>query len=187
MPTGGFLRTNFRRTGQQSVTAIGGGIPYTSFAGSCSAMMLAQVSAGASAWDAGHGAGLNLPFNGFIMGSIANSGEITGGANYGYSISNANISVLVVVSAYGAMSAWYGGGIYGSGYAIMPFAVTMKNTNNSNCMGVELTFTIQPSSAGLTWPLCGSTFEFIPNSSVGTPTVSVGFGVIWAGWVISSP
>ena len=47
--TGGYLRTNFTRTGQQQMTAIGGGYPQTSYASA---------------------AGLGQPYNGFIMGSV---------------------------------------------------------------------------------------------------------------------
>jgi hypothetical protein len=176
MPTGGFLRTNFRRTGQQQITAIGGGIPQTSWVGTGN---LAQS-----------GQGLNMPFGGFIMGSFANSGEITGGITYGYSISTAATSAFVIISAYGAMSAFYGSGLYGSGYAIMPFAMNQKYANVSNNLTIVWTFSAFASTAGATYSVDkASCFWLFPLGSNGllVPSGSVTCAAVWAGWVISSP
>jgi hypothetical protein len=178
MPTGGFLRTNFRRTGQQQITAIGGGIPQTSW-----------VALGSLAQS---GQGLNLPFGGFIMGSFTNSGEITGGITYGYSVSNANISAQVIISAYGAMSAFYGSGLYGSGYAIMPFKMNRRGpvTSVANNLTLVWTFSAFASTAGCTYSVDkASCFYVFPlgSQTLIAPTASVTIAAVWAGWVISSP
>jgi hypothetical protein len=174
MPSGGYLRTNFRRTGQQQVTAIGGGIPLTSWIGTG---ILGQS-----------GQALRQPYGGFIMGSIINTGgQITGLTTYGYSLSDANISAVVAVSAYGAMSAWYGAGVYNSGYVIMPFAITPKNLNTSDVKCLNLTWSTMASTAGITYPFGPSVFMIIPMGSAVAVCCSQSVNCIWAGWVISSP
>jgi hypothetical protein len=173
MPSGGFLRTNFRRTGQQQITAIGGGIPQTSWVG---IGILGQS-----------GQRLRQPYGGFIMGSVANNGNITGGTTYGYSLSTANISVVVAISAYGAMSAWYGDGVYNSGYVIMPFAITPKNLNSSNVWGIAWTYSTMVSTAGITQIFGPSIFILQPFTSALLASASACCNCIWAGWVISSP
>ena len=97
--TGGYLRTNYSRTGNQPLTGIAGGYALTSYAG---------------------GAGLGQPYNGFIMGSVTTSGD-----------SFVVTSNLIQISAYGAMSAWYGANLFPSGYQIIPIAFMIKTLKDA--------------------------------------------------------
>jgi hypothetical protein len=149
MPTGGFLRTNFRRTGQQPITAIGGIYPFTSYAG---------------VQGIGTGTGTNMPFGGLIMGSVnLTSGDASALGYY------AGASNLMVISAYGAMSGWFGAGAYTSGYRILPVAFIPR-------IMAGITNASSPSGAG------GGPFIWASMSVPGDST----FGVLVAASTLSA-
>jgi hypothetical protein len=158
MPTGGFLRTNFRRTGQQPITAIAGGFPFASY--------------GASA-GLGTGIGLTLPFGGFIMGSITDSMYVASATT---STAQSNV---IVVSAFGAMSAWFGAGAYGTGYQIVPIAFIPKFIQTSFST-IESPF--------LWAQISGSCFQVNIGHSTSAYGASI-YSIVaqWVGFITSSP
>jgi hypothetical protein len=89
--TGGYLRTNFRREGGNSMTALANGYANTSYAG---------------------GAGLNK-----AMG---------GGLIFGSATAFTTLSMAIALSAYGEMSAFFGGGVFTSGYQMKIVAFNLK-------------------------------------------------------------
>lgn len=88
------LRTNYRLTGRyMDIDAIGGAVPLSSAFGA---------------------AGTDLPYGGFMYFSWAGTiQDQTAGVT-------ANQSYGVVISTYGAMSAFYGDGKFNSGYKFLP-------------------------------------------------------------------
>ena len=141
---GGYLRTNFKRTGQTSLYAMAGGFPFTSYDG---------------------GAGLNRPYQGFIMGSLTASESLIG------------------VSAYGAMSAWFGGGFYDSGYQIVPGGFQVRvNTASTPAPGSGQGPYMFPSISGSIF------FVFVAGSTTSSPaTATYTTAFSWWGFISSSP
>ena len=141
---GGYLRTNFKRTGQISLYAMAGGYPKTSYAG---------------------GAGLNRPYQGFIMGSLVASGSAIG------------------VSAYGAMSAWFGGGLFDSGYQIIPGGFQVRvNTASTPAAGSGQGPYMYPSISGSIF------YVWTAGSTASTPASAAYTTVFsWWGFISSSP
>ena len=145
--TGGYLRTNFNRTGGLPLLDIGGGYQYTSYAG---------------------GAGLNRPYQGFVMGSVATP-----------------VNSVYAVSAYGAMSAWFGGGLYDSGYQIVPVAFVPQQVLGGT--GIVALVTGVP-GVNLWATMSGSIFfAFLGGSTVSVVTSSISAHFTWAGFITSGP
>ena len=140
---GGYLRTNYTRTGKNSANAIGGGFPKTSYAG---------------------GPGLNIPYGGFIMGSL--------------SVNNVSFGS---VCAHSALSAWYGGGVYDSGYYIRVIAVNVRFLNTSANLA---------SGAGRIYAshtTTGSAVMFYGAGSAAAASSTISCTLEWTGFITSVP
>jgi hypothetical protein len=99
--TGGYLRTNFRREGGNSMTALANGYANTSYAGG-------------AGLDHAVGGGLIFGSSRTVTGSFATTG-----------------SSHFEISAYGAMSAFFGDGAFTSGYAIKVIGFNIKYANGA--------------------------------------------------------
>lgn len=90
----GILKTNYRVPGAQlEIKALGGGMPL------------------ASAWG---GAGQYMPYGGWMYLSwVGTIQDATGGVA-------ANQSYAVVISTFGALSKFYGSGLYSAGFKFIP-------------------------------------------------------------------
>ena len=147
--TGGYLRTNFRRTGGLPLLAVGGGYQYTSYAG---------------------GAGLNQAYHGFIMGSFASA-----------------TNSVFKVSAYGAMSAWFGSTVYDSGFQIVPIALTPQRVLGGAVGEIAVSVTGVP-CINLWASQSGSVFAvYMGGSTVSVVTSSLTAAFTWAGFIVSGP
>ena len=115
------------------------------------------------------GAGTDNPYGGFIMGSMTAQNSI------------------FTVSAYGAMSAYYGAGKFASGYKIMPIAVynihqgsalqqvyATMSFNNSVFALIPVRLSLTPGSAA------SADLDVVTGASVSAK-------VVWAGFIVSSP
>ena len=132
----------------------------------------------------GGGAGTNRAFGGFIMGSYNGSAYAT----------------YHVISAYGAMSEYYGSGQFDSGYKIFPFAVWDASVPVGG--GVSVNYKYYWSVSGSLMMIIGLKFSEILDSisgTVGVDKIAVvrhvasGFAsgesvhFVWAGWIVSAP
>jgi len=132
----------------------------------------------------GGGAGTNRAFGGFIMGSY-------NGAAY---------ATYHVISAYGAMSQYYGSGQFDSGYKIFPFAVWDASVNLTGDVSVNYKYLW--SASGSLIIIKGLKFSEILDSVSGTAGVEAtvvkrhvasafasgeSIHFVWAGWIVSAP
>jgi len=127
----------------------------------------------------GGGSGTPLPYGGFVMGSFA----------------SAAFSAMHPISAVGAMSEYFGSGLFGAGYKIFPFMVKNASVPNDAVASVVYAFD---------WSLSGSLFWVIGNKMsshlisvstasgpvLGAPSIlasneSIHF--VWAGYIVSGP
>ena len=127
----------------------------------------------------GGGAGTPLPYGGFIMGSF----------------NSAVTSILHPISAYGAMSDYYGGGNFNSGFKIFPLMVKNASVPNDAVASVAYDFD---------WTITGSIFWVVGNKMsaylisvatlsgpvLGVPSIfasNESAHFVWAGFIVSSP
>jgi hypothetical protein len=135
---------------------------------------------GESAGSFAGGPGTNRPFGGFIMGSY-------NGAAY---------ATYHVISAYGAMSAYYGGGMFNSGYKIFPFMV--KNASVPIGGTASVLYFYNWSVSGSLFNIIGIKISGVSISGTGVTNtnalgIASGFAsgetihIIWAGFIVSGP
>lgn len=119
----------------------------------------------------GGGAGTRREYGGLIMGSF----------------NSAVLSAVHPISAYGAMSEYYGGGLFDSGYKIFPFAIFDGSVPVGGTASVQYIY-------GAT--ITGSLFyvKGIKMSQSGTVKAgALGFAsnesahFVWAGFIVSAP
>lgn len=122
------------------------------------------IGAGAAKGSWLGGNGTRDEYGGFVMGSVTGQNSI------------------FTVSAYGAMSAYYGGGMFDSGYKIMPIAV--YNIHQGSAL----------QQVYATMSFNNSVFALIPVRLSITGTlldvatgVSISAKIVWAGFVVSAP
>lgn len=137
------------------------------------------IGGGAALGSWGGGAGTRREHGGFIMGSF----------------NSAVLSVIHPISAYGAMSEYYGGGLFDSGYKIFPLMVRNASVPNGGTASVGYFF-----DATVT----GSLFYVVGNKAsahlisaatqsgpvMGSPSVlasNESVHIVWAGFIASSP
>lgn len=127
------------------------------------------IGAGANKGSWLGGTGTMNPHGGFVMGSMTGQNSI------------------FIVSAYGAMSAYYGDGQFGSGYKIMPIAVynihqgsalqqvyATMSFNNSAFALIPVRLSLTPGSA------TSADLNVVTGASVSAK-------VVWCGFVVSTP
>lgn len=142
------------------------------------------IGGGVVAGSWGGGAGTNSPFGGFIMGSFAST----------------VLSALHPISAYGAMSEYFGGGQFGSGYKIFPFAIWDGSVPLGG--GVSVNYKYLWSVSGSLFWVIGLKFSEVLASVSGTAgveatvidrLVATAFAsnesvhIVWAGFIVSGP
>lgn len=137
------------------------------------------IGGGAALGSWGGGAGTRREHGGFIMGSF----------------NSAALSIIHPISAYGAMSEYFGSGLFASGYKIFPFDIRNASAPSDGVASVAYFF-----DATVT----GSLFYVIGNKasayliSVGTlsgPVLGVpsllasneSIHIVWAGFIVSTP
>lgn len=139
------------------------------------------IGGGVVAGSWGGGAGTNRGFGGFIMGSF-----------------NSTVaSTIHPISAYGAMSEYFGDGEFGSGYKIFPLMV--KNASvpygGTASVGYEFHWSmsgsifwvmgVKKSLISITGTGLDAATNAVPAASLFASNESAHF--VWAGWIVSGP
>jgi len=136
----------------------------------------------------GGGSGTNRAFGGFIMGSY-------NGAAY---------ATYHVISAYGAMSQYFGSGQFDSGYKIFPFAIWDASVpiGGTTSVGYKYLWSISGSLIFVKGVKESVYYEYLDSATYGLAvTASIGpvknvtsgftsgesIHIVWAGWIVSSP
>jgi len=141
----------------------------------------------------GGGSGTNRAFGGFIMGSYNGPAYAT----------------YHIISAYGAMSQYFGSGQFDSGYKIFPFAVWDASVPIGGTASVAYQYAWSVSGSlimirGIKRSAFFAEATYIDSAAVGIPytawatqlryvDTASGFAsgetihIIWAGWIISGP
>lgn len=127
------------------------------------------IGAGANKGSWLGGTGTKNPHGGFIMGSTTGQNSI------------------FTVSAYGAMSEYYGSGQFGSGYKIMPVAVYNIH-QGSTLQQVYVTMSINNSVFALIPVALSLTPGSATSADLDVVTgASVSADIVWCGFVTSTP
>lgn len=139
----------------------------------------------ASVGSFGGGAGTAREYGGFIMGSFA----------------SAVYSVIHPISAFGAMSQYYGSGKFGSGYRIFP--IMIKNASQPIGGTASVHYEFHWSVSGSLFWIIGTKLSQVFDSVSGTGVAAEktivtdvaasvfasneSIHVVWAGWIVSAP
>ena len=127
----------------------------------------------------GGGSGTPLAYGGLVMGSF----------------NSAVLSIIHPISAFGAMSAFYGSGLFGAGYKIFPINVKNASAPNDAVASVQYIYH---------WTVTGSIFYVIGNKMsaylisvtglsgpvLGVPSAfasNESAHFVWAGFIVSAP
>ena len=140
---------------------------------------IVAVGGGVAVGSWGGGAGTTLPYGGFIMGSF----------------NSAVLSIIHPISAYGAMSEYFGSGLYNSGYKLFPMIV--KNASVPSDAVASVIYAYDWSlSASLFWVVGNKMSAYLISVTglsgpvLGVPSVfasNESAHFVWAGWIVSSP
>ena len=137
------------------------------------------IGGGAVLGSWGGGAGTRREFGGFVMGSF----------------NSAVLSVIHPISAYGAMSQYYGDGLFDSGYKIFPIIIRNASVPADAITSVAYFYaatmtgstfyvvgnkasSLMLSAATQSGPVMGAASVFASNESA---------HFVWAGFVVSGP